>query len=170
MHNSAFHNLLPCHKVQPVYLRSFYCCKEILDRLPLSFSMLQSSSLARYAISVIIILLASQCTSFIIHPNCQTEGEIHSNHGYLTYLNELIFPLALLNPLQKLVAGANFLSLRAATQNLSTGNWVDTDILQAAYNRAAVPDNRRMTQVEGRSAWFYLLYFLTSPQCPKNKK
>ena len=77
---------------------------------------------------------------------------------------ELIIPVAYLFTLQKIVSSANHLSLRAMTQNV--GNWIDTDSVQAAYNRNAVPGNDQMTQVEGRSAVFYLVHSSTPPAPP----
>ena len=76
-------------------------------------------------------------------------------------IRRLILLVAYLYTLQKIVASANHVSLRAETQN--TGNWIDKDSIQATYNRNAVPGNDQMTQVEGRSAVFYLVHYSTPP-------
>ena len=130
--------------------------------------MFQSCSPSRHSISIFIILLASQCTSFVIHPNCRpfrdfpanTQSEIHSNSIFVDTI-ELICLVAYLFALQKIVSGTNHLSLRAATQD--TGNWMDKSSIQAAYNRAAVPGNDQMTQVEGMSPVFYLVHSSNFP-------
>ena len=64
-----------------------------------------------------------------------------------------------------MVSSANFLSLRAATQD--TGNWMDKDSIQATYNKNAVPGDDQMTLVEGSLAVFYLVHSSDSPRFSK---
>ena len=82
MYNSALENLRPCVKIQPIWLLVPYlryrCYQENQIDCTSHFRMLRH-------LVFLFLLLASQCTSFVIHPNCRafedfpanTQSEIH---------------------------------------------------------------------------------------------